>query len=56
MVVFSTNIGNNRNITEINKLLNTFKDCELQSLESYNDNIRNNIVTKIYDHREFIKI
>ena len=56
MVVFSTNVDNNRNITEINKLLNTFKDCELQSLETYNDNSRNNIVTKIYDHREFIKI
>ena len=56
MVVFSTNVDNNRNITEINKLLNTFKDCELQSLETYNDNSRNDIVTKIYDHREFIKI
>ena len=56
MVVFSTNVDNNKNITEINKLLDTFKDCELQSLETYNDNSRNNIVTKIYDHREFIKI
>lgn len=56
MVVFSTNIDNNRNITEINKLLDTFNDCELQSLETYNDNSRNNIVTKIYDHRKFIKI
>ena len=56
MVVFSTNVDNNRNITEINKLLDTFKDCELQSLETYNDNSRNDIVTKIYDHREFIKI
>lgn len=56
MVVFSTNVDNNRNITEINKLLDTFKDCELQSLETYNDNSRNNIVTKIYNHRKFIKI
>ena len=56
MVVFSTNVNSNRNITEINRLLDTFKHCELQSLETYNDNSRNNIVTKIYDHRKFIKI
>ena len=56
MVVFSTNVDSNKNITEINKLLDTFKDCELQSLETYNDNSRNDIVTKIYDHRKFIKI
>ena len=56
MVVFSTNVDNNRNIPEINKLLNTFKDCELHSLETYNDNSGNDIVTKIYVHKKFIKI
>lgn len=56
MVVFSTNVDNNRNITGIKKLLDTFKDYELQSLETYNDNSGNDIVTKIYDHRKFIKI
>lgn len=56
IITFSTNVDRNNNIDDINLLFNAFKEFEIISLDTYNDNSKNNITTKIYDYKQFINI